>query len=242
MVLVDSSSGWLECIPCQNRHTETVIKQLRDIFARFGVPRTLVTDNAPEFTNPEFRAWLQNIGCKLVHSPEYHPRSNGVAERMVRHLKDGLKAFSPQKCSSDTFIARLLFVHRNTANRDGKTPAEMLFGRTLRCPILSHFSPQQRLNYTPTPRKGPSPVTFILRHGHNTSLVQNDSGRTIVAHDSQLAPQPVTEALPLADTSDHGPDSGESSRYPIRQRHPTRFFPAVDPKVEGRSVAHSALG
>ena len=50
LVIADSSSGWLEAAVYQNRTTATVINQLRACFARFGVPNTVVLDNAPEFT------------------------------------------------------------------------------------------------------------------------------------------------------------------------------------------------
>ena len=104
-MLVDSSSGWLEAASCSSRHSNNVISFRRTIFARFGVPDTVVTDNAPEFTGQE------------MHSPEYRPQSNGQTERMVRVLKDGLKCFDPGKSSLQSFMQRLLFVHRSTAMR-----------------------------------------------------------------------------------------------------------------------------
>ena len=147
LVACDASTGWLEAAFCPNRSTGAVIDHLRAVFARFGVPRLLVSDNAPEFTCAEFRDWLGGVGCRLMHSPEYRPQSNGLAERMVGVIKSSLRFYNPSKSSITAFLHRVLFVHRNTAVRNNSTPAELMLGRPARCPILSHFKPSQRLLY-----------------------------------------------------------------------------------------------
>jgi len=78
LVVADAFSGWLEACVCSSRTTSTVIDRLRALFARFGVPRLLVSDNAPEFSCSEFTLWLKAIGCRLLHSPEYRPQSNVI--------------------------------------------------------------------------------------------------------------------------------------------------------------------
>ena len=215
LIVVDSYSGWLEAVMCNNRSTDTVIKVLRSIFARFGVPFTLVSDNAPEFTSQQFHQWLSSIGCKVIHSPEYHPQSNGLAERMVRVLKDGIKCFDPSKCTVDAFIQRLLFVHRNTSTSKGQTPAEILTGRKVRCPILSEYQLMQELLYKPHRKANPTPVRFLFRQGMNTSVIAHPNNRTVLAHDAQLTAAP---------NSDVHPSTSETEGRPVRNRAPPQFY------------------
>ena len=115
LVVADSSSGWLEADLCRNRTTITIIDRLHAFFARFGVPNVIVSDDAPESTYQQFRSWLEAISCRLLHTREYHPQSNGLAERMVRVVKDAMKCYNPAKCSVQAFIHRLLMVHGNSA-------------------------------------------------------------------------------------------------------------------------------
>ena len=211
LVIADSYSGWLEASFCSDRRVETVINELRGVFARFGVPRTLVSDNAPEFAGGHLRSWLEGMSCRLLHTPEYKPSSNGLAERMVKFLKDGLKFYNPSKCSISSFLHRLLFVHRNTARRNGNTPAELMMHYSVRCPILSSFKPSQEIWYKPNSSRPAQPVTFLFRKGSNTSLVAHPDGRTVVAHDAQLA--------------DRG---GPVLRRSSRQRRPVRRYPASE--------------
>ena len=53
LVIVDAGSGWIEAFPAGNRTSQTVKVQLSQIFARFGIPKILVSDNGPEFVSSD---------------------------------------------------------------------------------------------------------------------------------------------------------------------------------------------
>ena len=190
LVVADAYSGWLEAKICDRRTTQIVIRKLRSIFATFGVPHVVVSDNAPEFSCHEFKQWLNNIGCRLMHSPEYRPSSNGLAERNVKTIKDALKCYNPAKGSAQKFLQRFLFVHRNTAVRNSKTPAELNIGRRVRCPILTEYNPMQEVLYKPNKSAKPKPVVYLFKRGQNTAMVAEPGRQAVVAHDAQIAPQP----------------------------------------------------
>ena len=63
LIIVNAGSGWIEAFICGNRPTEKVIHYLSAIFGRFGVPHTLVFDNAKDFNNDKVVTWLQVQGC-----------------------------------------------------------------------------------------------------------------------------------------------------------------------------------
>lgn len=212
LVICDSSTGWLEAAICANRSTGLVIEHLRALFARFGVPHLLVSDNAPEFTCAEFREWLGNIGCRLMHSPEYRPQANGLAERMVGVVKSSLRCYNQSKSTINAFLHRVLFVHRNTAVRNNSTPAQLMLGRSARCPKLSHFKPLQEVLYKPNAKSAARSVTFLFRQGHNTSLVSHSDGRTVLTHDAQLSR-----------AGDESPENARDER-PVRNRVLPDFY------------------
>ena len=91
MVLIDAHSKWLEVIPLSSTTSGGIIENLRMIFARLGLPETLVSDNAPYFSSREFEEFLRRNGIKHVTSAPYHPASNGMAERAVQVFKTGVK-------------------------------------------------------------------------------------------------------------------------------------------------------
>ena len=127
LVIVDSGSGWIEAFHEENRTSETVKIYLSQIFARFGIPKTLVSDNGPEFVSGDFKQWCESLGIKKMESPVYHPRANGLAERAVQTVKRALQAWSPNlNVSFGALLQRALMTHRNTSKTRRKTPVELL--------------------------------------------------------------------------------------------------------------------
>ncbi|GFW63077.1 uncharacterized protein K02A2.6 [Trichonephila clavipes] len=80
-------------IPYEGNHNqEKTIECLRDSFARFGLPRVLVSDNGSQFTSYEFQRFMHKNGVRHKTSAPFKPSSNGQAERYVATLKQSLRA------------------------------------------------------------------------------------------------------------------------------------------------------
>ena len=69
LILVDSFSGWPEVIKVMDRKATTVRQILRTIFARNGVSKTIVMDNALEFCDESLVSWSRKIGCIPYKTP-----------------------------------------------------------------------------------------------------------------------------------------------------------------------------
>eukprot|EP00795_Rhopilema_esculentum_P012576 gene12576-3275_t len=54
------------------------IDKLRYIFASYGLPEELVSDNGPQFVSEDFEMFLKRNGIKHTLIPPYHPASNDV--------------------------------------------------------------------------------------------------------------------------------------------------------------------
>ena len=131
LVLIDSHSKWLEVIPMPSITAERTINFLRDIFARFGLPEHIVTDNGPMFVSREFKDFLRKNGIKHSTSAPYHPATRGLAERAMQTFKAGIRKMRSGDLS--TKLARFLFGYRITP-QSTKTvsPAELLLSRRSR--------------------------------------------------------------------------------------------------------------
>ncbi|XP_058042578.1 uncharacterized protein K02A2.6-like [Ahaetulla prasina] len=148
LVVVDAYSKWLEIILMRSMTAEAVISVLRHLFVTHGLPDTLVSDNGPQFTATQFEGYLAEEGIRHVLSAPFHPATNGLAERFVRSAKEALSRIRPGDWQTkiDTFLA---VQHRTPCVTTGRSPAELLMGRKLRCP-LDRLNP----NYTPDGYKG----------------------------------------------------------------------------------------
>ena len=91
LIVVDAHSKWIEAIPMSTASAQTTIQQLRKLIAQFGIPDTLVSDNGSQFTATEFQEFCRLNGIRHTTVAPYHPSSNGLAERAVRIVKEGLR-------------------------------------------------------------------------------------------------------------------------------------------------------
>lgn len=132
-IVVDACSKWVEAVRMKSTTAASVIAVLRDMFARFGLPKQVVSDNGPPFTSAEFSVFMSRNKIEHIFSAPYHPASNGAAENAVKMCKRVLKKAMTQKLDPDTALSRFLLNYRNTEHyTTGDSPAKILQGRNLR--------------------------------------------------------------------------------------------------------------
>ena len=84
----------------------------------------IVSDNGSNFTGDEFQQFCHRNSIKHTTSAPYHPSSNGLAERAVRTVKDGLRKIANGPLYLLTYR---ITPHQTT----GQSPSELMFGRRL---------------------------------------------------------------------------------------------------------------
>ena len=112
LVIVDSHSKWLEVHVTHSASSAVTIEKLQTTFAALGLPEIIVSDNGTSFTSQEFQTFLKQNGIQQVRTSAYHPSSNGLAERYVQTVKQGLKKITLG--SMESRVARLLSRYRVT--------------------------------------------------------------------------------------------------------------------------------
>ena len=136
LIVIDSHSKWVEVFPMNKTTSSKTIDVLRGLFASYGFPEEIVSDNGPQFCSEDFTQFLKNNGVKHTRVPPYHPASNGAAERTVQIVKRALVKQmldqNPKKrqLSLSHKLANFLITYRNTPHTTtGQTPAELFLKR-----------------------------------------------------------------------------------------------------------------
>ena len=132
LLVVDAYSKWPEVFIMKDTTAGQTIEVFRQLFATWGLPLQLHTDNGPQFVSAEFEHFLKSNGVMHTTSAVYHQNSNGQAERFVSTLKHALKTQS-EPVSLQTKISRFLLTYRTAINNStGELPSVLMLGRRLR--------------------------------------------------------------------------------------------------------------
>ena len=127
LILVDAHSKWMDVYPTRTSDSEVTIDKMRMSFANWGVPNTIVSDNAQCFVSKQFEAFCQVNGIRHLTTPCLSPKSNGLAERAVQTFKNGL--YKQTLGSVDTKVSRFLFRCRTTPHSvTMRSPGRIVFG------------------------------------------------------------------------------------------------------------------
>lgn len=136
LVLADALSKWIEIKPMNQITTNKLCEELDSIFTTFGFPQFLVSDNGTQFTSREFQNYCRDKGILHIKSSPYHPRTNGLAERLVRTFKTRMSSSASDGMTLRRRLENFLFSYRITPHSaTGKSPGEILFGRRLHCAL-----------------------------------------------------------------------------------------------------------
>jgi transposase InsO family protein len=73
LVVMDYFTKWTDVIPLKNMtHKEVIHFILEHIVHRFGIPRTLTTNQGSSFTSHQVREFAESLKIKLLSSSPYY--------------------------------------------------------------------------------------------------------------------------------------------------------------------------
>nr|GEU59586.1 reverse transcriptase domain-containing protein [Tanacetum cinerariifolium] len=87
LVAVDYLSKWVEAKAFPTNDARVVCKFLKNLFARFGTPRAIISDRGTHFCNDQFAKVMQKFGVTHRLATPYHPQTSGQVEVSNSGLK-----------------------------------------------------------------------------------------------------------------------------------------------------------
>ena len=127
-VLIDEHSRY----PIVRQVSSTAFKAIQptldDIFATFGIPAELRSDNGPPFNSYNFKSYASANGFKHKRITPLWPRANGLCERFMRNLGKVMKNAAVDGSKWEEELLDFLRSYRATPHASTKvSPNELLF-------------------------------------------------------------------------------------------------------------------
>ena len=145
-VVVDYYSRFIKVKIMRSIQSEKVVAVLDEMFARYGLPKSLRTDNGPQLIAAEFMDYLEERNIKHRRITPFWPQANGEVERQNRHL---LKAMMIAKAGGRSLqeLSKYLMAYRTTPHSTtGVSPAELLYGQKIRTKVPQLSEINQSIN------------------------------------------------------------------------------------------------
>ena len=135
LTVIDRFTRWPEAIALTDITAESIASAFISRWvSNVGVPSTVTTDRGSQFESSLFSLVTSLLGITRIRTTAYHPSSNGMVERFHRQLKGSIKAY-PDTTKWIEILPLALLGIRNTIKADLHcTPAQLVYGTTLRLP------------------------------------------------------------------------------------------------------------
>nr|GEW97095.1 reverse transcriptase domain-containing protein [Tanacetum cinerariifolium] len=90
LVAVDYLSKWVEAKALNRNDARVVVKFLKSLFSRFGIPKAIISDRGTHFCNDQFTRVMLKYGITHHLATAYHPQTSGQVEAL-KHVNFDLK-------------------------------------------------------------------------------------------------------------------------------------------------------
>ena len=124
---MDYYPRFIEILTLVEATSQTVIQKLKSVFARWGVPEELLSNNGTQCKSALFDEFKVKYGFQHTTSSPHQHQANGAAESTVRISKHILK-------QEDPFLAVMAY-RATPVPATGKTPSELIMGRQIRTTV-----------------------------------------------------------------------------------------------------------
>ena len=138
IIFGDRLTKYPEGFAVRNQRAKTVAKLIvNEIIPRYGVPRTLLSDQGSNYLSKLCREVYKEMNIRKLQTSAYYPQGNGMVERFNHTLVNMLAMYTNEKQDDwDEWLPHVLFAYRAAKHAStGYSPFYMLHGFEPRYPI-----------------------------------------------------------------------------------------------------------
>ena len=138
LVIQDYFTKWVEAIPLPDQTANRITTEIIRLFAVYGIPDILHSDQGTNFESTIFQQTLEAFGINKRRTTAYHPQCDGMVERVNRSLLQLLRAYVEKDYEWERYLPLVLYAYRTAVHTStGVSPFVLMFGREPRSNDLS---------------------------------------------------------------------------------------------------------
>ncbi|EDO18103.1 Tkp3 protein [Vanderwaltozyma polyspora DSM 70294] len=138
ILAVDYTSNITVTKPIKSPNSYAVTDIILQIYALFGKPHAIITDNAQSFISDLIQREVKRLHLNYYQSSVYNPRGNSKAERTIKMIKTVLKHLEPNLVNWPANLYNATNIVNNTKMIYGYAPCEIAFAKQAHIPKKQH--------------------------------------------------------------------------------------------------------
>ena len=141
LVISDLFTKWVETYCLPDQRATTVADCFVDLISRFGVPKSILTDQGTNFESALVKRICELLGISKLRCTAAHPQTDGQTERFNRTLCDSLTHYvNSNQTDWDKWVGVCVSAFRFTKHSTtGYSPFELVHGVEARVPVVSEI-------------------------------------------------------------------------------------------------------
>lgn len=128
-VLVDYYSRYIFAEFVKSTDFESTARFLDPLFAKFGFPTLLRSDNGPPFNSSNWLEYCERNGIGPEFSTPGHPQQNGLVERYMQLVNKSISIAVETGENCERGLAETIDAHNSAVHRTTGAAPEVLFFR-----------------------------------------------------------------------------------------------------------------
>ena len=131
LIVQDYFTKWVEAIPLPDQTAKRVARELVQVFANYGLPTALHSDQGRNFESAMLQQTLDAFGIRKSRTTAYHPEDDGMVERFNCMLLQLLRTCTETHDEWEHYLPFVLFAYRTTVHSfTGVSPFALMFDRS----------------------------------------------------------------------------------------------------------------
>ncbi|KAK0135266.1 hypothetical protein N1851_028900 [Merluccius polli] len=241
LVIVDDYTRYPVVNTIRSTSANVVVPSMDSVFAMFGIPRVVRTDNGPPFNGSQFAQFASYMGFHHRKITPLWPQANATAERFMRTLGKIIRIAPMQGLPWKQQLNIFLREYRSTPHcTTGRSPAELMFQRPMNtkipsaCRITIPTDSEVRKRDTEAKSKMKA-CSDNRRHATPSNIVPGDTVLCRQPKQNKLTPPYRKEPLPVTSVKGSMVTAGRHG-YAITRN--SSFFKKIHPEAKRRPLPH----
>jgi hypothetical protein len=137
LCITDYFTRWVTAVALPDCSAQTTAQTLfEEYICRYGVPKSILSDQGTHFKNQLMEAMAKLIGYNHIYSCVYHPQTNGMVERFNATFVPQIAKLQDRENNNwDEFLSPVVFAYNTGIHATtGYSPFQLQYGRDPRLP------------------------------------------------------------------------------------------------------------